>query len=89
MEENKMNIFLNTIILEFCYVVVWSIILIIARCFIDFNIFEVGETGGKILLILAFFQALGKENKPDKGEIIEKEDDYNTDNTDKDENKNK
>ena len=88
-----MNIFLNTIIFEFCYVVVWSIILIIARCFIDFNIFEVGETGCKILLILAFFQALGEENKPDKGEIIEKEEDYNntdnTDNTDKDENKNK
>ena len=86
-----MNIFLNTIIFEFCYVVVWSIILIIARCFIDFNIFEVGETGCEILLILAFFQALGIENKPDEGEIIEEEeDDYNnTDNTDKDENKNK
>ena len=85
-----MNIFLNTIIFGFCYVVVWSIILIIARCFIDFNIFEVGETGSKILLILAFFQALGIENKPDEGEIIEKEDDYNnTDNTDKDEDENK
>ena len=82
-----MNIFLNTIMLEFCYVVVWSIILIIARCFIDFNIFEVGETGSEILLILAFFQALGKENKPDEGEIIEEEEDYN--NETKDETKDK
>ena len=90
MEEDEMSIFLNTFIISFCYIVLWTIIIIIARCFITFNIFEVGETGYEILILLAFFQALGRENKPDEGEIIEEEEDYN-DNQDetKDENKNK